>query len=365
MPKEIFEQRQQQLHTLRKRAGLDAIALVPGANLTYLTGLPWHASERATLALLAEAGLYWLVPTLEAAKLQGHAADVFAYSDHEGPAQAAEALAVALGGRGLRLGMEPLHMRVFEHDMLARHLAPRAFEDATPLLSQLRSVKDANEVQNLKRAMVLTEAILQKTIDAMRPGQSELEVAMRFQQLAYAHQAHASFPPIVASGPNGGNPHAVPGGRTIQVGDVVTLDVGVYVEGYPGDITRNVAVGPIDPVFEALHDVVLQANRAGVAAAGPGVPAQQVDQAARAVIEAAGYGAQFIHRTGHGLGLEVHEPPYIVAGNDAALVPGNVFTVEPGVYLPQRGGVRVEDDCLITETGVEVLTTFPRELIRI
>ena len=163
------------------------------------------------------------------------------------------------------------------------------------------------------------------------------------------------------AGPNAASPHAVPSDRPIQPGETIVVDCGAIVGGYAADITRTFAIGALEPEMARVYEIVQAANAAGRAAAGPGVPAEEVDRAARAVIEEAGYGECFTHRTGHGLGLEVHEPPYIVAGNERVLKPGMTFTVEPVIYLPGRGGVRIEDDVVVTPTGAESLTTFPRE----
>ena len=172
-----------------------------------------------------------------------------------------------------------------------------------------------------------------------------------------------SFSPIVVAGPNAASPHSTPSERPIQPGETIVVDCGVTVGGYAADITRTFAVGELEPEMARVYDVVRAANEAGREAVRPGIPAEQVDQAARAVIKDAGYGEYFFHRTGHGLGLETHEPPYIVAGNQRLLEPGMTFTVEPGIYLPGRGGVRIEDDVVVTADGGESLTTFPREFI--
>jgi Xaa-Pro dipeptidase len=271
----------------------------------------------------------------------------------------------ALGSSALKIGIDPLAMRVFEQQLLESQSESVSWEDGAALLGEMRIVKDAAEIQALKRAVELTEIVLKKTIDSIEPGQTELQIARKMQMLAFEHQTTMPFAPIVASGPNGGNPHAIPGDRVIQQGDLITFDVGAWLDGYPGDITRNVALGQIDPKLEEIHELVKQANEAGRSAAGPDVTCQDVDRAARKVIEDGGYGDYFIHRTGHGLGLEIHEPPYIVEGNTLPLAPGHVFTVEPGVYIPDLGGVRVEDDCVVTKDGMESLTTFPRELIKL
>jgi Xaa-Pro dipeptidase len=171
------------------------------------------------------------------------------------------------------------------------------------------------------------------------------------------------FEPIVVAGPNAASPHAVPSDRPIRPGEPIVIDCGAVMGGYVSDITRTVAFGGLPEEMMRVYEVVRRANEAGRAAVRPGRAAQEVDRAARRVIREAGYGDYFIHRTGHGLGLEVHEPPYIVEGNRLPLQVGMTFTVEPGVYLPGVGGVRIEDDMLVTPEGAETLTAFPRELI--
>ena len=170
---------------------------------------------------------------------------------------------------------------------------------------------------------------------------------------------------IVVAGPNGADPHAGPSDRPLQPGDLVTIDCGAVHKGYTADITRTFAIGQVEEQLAEIYEVVRQANAAGRAAVRPGVAAQEIDRAARAVIENAGYGQYFTHRTGHGLGIETHEPPYMVEGNELRLEPGMVFTVEPGVYVPGLGGVRIEDDMVVTAEGGESLTTFPREWTRV
>jgi Xaa-Pro dipeptidase len=174
-----------------------------------------------------------------------------------------------------------------------------------------------------------------------------------------------AFGPIVSAGPNAASPHAIPTERPLQKGDLLVIDWGCYVNGYPSDITRTFAVGEIEEKLRHVYETVKLANEQGVLASGPDATGDDVDTAAREVIEDSGYGEFFIHRTGHGLGLEVHEPPFMMSGNDTLLVPGNVFTVEPGIYLPGKAGVRIEDDILVTEDGYRSLTTFPRDLITV
>jgi Xaa-Pro dipeptidase len=195
---------------------------------------------------------------------------------------------------------------------------------------------------------------------------SEKQVAaMLTQELLTGGADAIAFGPIVASGPNSASPHAWPTDRPLQNGDLLVIDWGVLIDGYPSDITRTFAVGEIDDELKHIYETVKLANSVGKQTARPGATGQDVDRAARKVIEDAGYGEQFFHRTGHGLGLEGHEVPNMVEGNLEPLLPGNVFTIEPGIYLSGRGGVRIEDDVVVTSDGCRSLTNFSRELITI
>uniref|UniRef100_UPI002ADE01E9 M24 family metallopeptidase n=1 Tax=Thermoflexus sp. TaxID=1969742 RepID=UPI002ADE01E9 len=223
-----------------------------------------------------------------------------------------------------------------------------------------------DEIAAMRRAVAVAEAALRMWLPEVRIRMTEREAARRLIQACFAAGADAlAFEPIVVAGPSAALPHATPSDRPLGPGELMIVDFGVVVDGYVSDLTRTFALGEPDPELRRVYEVVREANAAGRAAVRPGIPAEAVDWAARAVIEAAGYGPNFLHRTGHGLGLEVHEPPYIVAGNTAPLQPGMTFTVEPGIYLPGKGGVRIEDDVVVTETGGESLTTFPRELMSI
>ncbi|HEC35887.1 MAG TPA: peptidase M24 family protein [Anaerolineae bacterium] len=230
-------------------------------------------------------------------------------------------------------------------------------------MALLRMRKDAGELARMRRAVAVAEAALRAALSQLQAGMTEREVAgLLMVEILRAGGEGVPFQPIIVAGPNAASPHAVPSDRPIRPGETVVIDCGATVEGYASDITRTVAIGRLPEEMIQVYEVVREANAAGLARAGPGVAAQEVDRAARAVIEAGGYGAYFIHRTGHGLGLEGHEPPYIVEGNQEPLQAGMTFTVEPGIYLPGRGGVRIEDDVVVTSEGAESLTTFPREL---
>jgi Xaa-Pro dipeptidase len=198
---------------------------------------------------------------------------------------------------------------------------------------------------------------------AVRVGMTERQVASLLTQALLQHGAEGlAFEPLIQSGPNAALPHATAGERVIQSGEVLLLDFGITLDSYNSDITRTFVLGDASAEIKKIYELVKQANAAGRAAARPGAAGQDVDRATRKVIAEAGYGQYFTHRTGHGLGLEGHEPPYMVEGNAVPLEVGNTFTIEPGIYIPGLGGVRIEDDMVITENGAESLTTYDREL---
>ncbi|MGC9469674.1 MAG: M24 family metallopeptidase [Anaerolineae bacterium] len=350
-----------------KEAGLDALVLVPGPNLTYLTGLSFITSERPVVAIVpATRTPVVVLPQLEAAKAQAVGFDVFAYTDEEGYDSAFRAACETLGFDGARLGAEALHMRLLEATILHRFAPQAVLLPADAMLSELRMVKSAEELDAMRRAVRVAEAAFLAWVQLLRPGMTEKEAASRLVASLLNGGADAlAFDPIVASGPRGALPHAVPGARQLREGDWVVVDWGAKVDGYCSDLTRAVVIGEPGGKLREVHEIVVSANRAGRDAIAPGVDAQSVDRAARAVIEDAGYGAQFFHRLGHGLGLEEHEPPYIVAGNALALKAGMAFTVEPGIYLEGIGGVRIEDDVAVTSTGSETLSTLARAPFRV
>jgi len=365
------ENRLKRLARAQRESGMDLLAVVPGANLRYLTGLDMHSSERITLALFPLGGQpVFVLPGLEAPRAearQGIESSFYTYTDEQGPAIAFRQVASDLQLEGKVFGVENLRMRVFELRQLEQHAPDARFVDADPLLSGLRIVKDKEEIEALRRAAEVNEECFRQMAARIQPGVTELELAAVWQRAALGSEnaALSDLPLIVASGPNGASPHGIASSRRIQSGDLVTIDAFLLVDGYYSDITRTYAVGEPDEELKRIYSVVQKANAAARAIIKPGIEAQEVDRAARQVIDKAGYGEYFIHRTGHGMGLEIHEEPNIVEGNDLLLKQGMVFTVEPGIYVPGLGGVRIEDNVLVTETGCETLTTLPRELARL
>jgi Xaa-Pro dipeptidase len=216
----------------------------------------------------------------------------------------------------------------------------------------------------MQKAADIAQEALKATLAMVKVGVSENAVASELiiNMLRLGNDPELPFAPIVASGPNSANPHATPTDRVITEGDLLVIDWGASYKGYFSDLTRTFAVGQIDPELTTIYLAVKDANEAGRSAGKPGIAAGKVDQAARAAIEKAGYGKYFTHRTGHGLGMEEHEPPYIFGANELVLEPGMVYTVEPGIYLPGRGGVRIEDDVVVVKDGSRSLSNYLRDL---
>jgi len=364
-------QRLEKLKAAARAEGFDCVAVMPGANLVYLTGLHFHLMERPTLALFPMDGPPALVlAALEATKPAAgpHKIDwrLFTFADGTDPLLAYQAAAQALQLSGQRIGIEALAMRVRELRLMETAAPGARLEEAEHLFGALRMIKDETEIAAMRRAVKITEGALQGVLDTFGVGMTEKQIASELlANLLRGGAEGLPFQPIVVAGPNSALPHAIAGDRPVQRGDLLLLDFGVTVDGYNSDITRTFAVGEIDDEMKRVYGLVLRANEAGRLAAGPGASGEAVDQAARKVIADGGYGEYFRHRTGHGLGMEGHEPPYVVEGNATPLAPGNVVTIEPGIYLAGRGGVRIEDDVVITANGAESLTTFPRELITI
>jgi Xaa-Pro dipeptidase len=364
----IFLGRQKRLASELDHAKINFLVLNPGPSLTYLTGLHFHLMERPVVAYFPPSGPVTLViPALEAAKTEAlpFPARVYTYGEdpETWPAVFREA-AQAAQIEGL-LGVEPTQIRYLELCLIEAASPEIKMTSAEDSLAELRMRKDAEELSLMRKAVDIAQRALENTLPTIQVGMSERQVAaeLTLQLLRAGSDSQMPFAPIVSGGPNSANPHATPSDRPLAPGDLLVIDWGAYYEGYCSDLTRTFAIGEVDPEFRRIAEIVRQANEAGRQAAAPGVPAGQVDTAARSVIEQAGYGVYFRHRTGHGLGMQGHEPPYIRAGNPLVLEPGMTFTVEPGVYLLNRNGVRIEDNVVITEVGSETLSNLPRELI--
>ncbi|MEQ8146601.1 aminopeptidase P family protein [Streptomyces sp. OP7] len=347
-------------------AGLAGLLVAPGPDMVWLTGYtPPAVTERLTLLVLA-AGRepVLLVPTLEAPDAERAAgAPALAlrdWTDGKDPYAATAALLDAEGRFGVSDNAWALHLL-----RLQQALPRTTYVSLTEALPMLRAVKDAAELDRLAAAGAAADAAFEEIRNVAFAGRLESEVAADLAGLLrrFGH-SQVDFT-IVASGPNGADPHHEAGDRRIGRGDMVVLDFGGLKDGYGSDTSRTVHVGEPTEEERRVHDLVREAQEAGFRAVRPGAACQDVDRAARAVIADAGYGAYFIHRTGHGIGVTTHEPPYMIEGEEQPLVPGMCFSVEPGVYLPGRFGVRIEDIVTVTEDGGRRLNDTTREMVMV
>ncbi|SFL10034.1 Xaa-Pro aminopeptidase [Halogranum rubrum] len=361
-----FERRTRECQSrLRDGAG-DALVLFPSQNLFYLSGFHETPAERHLLLFVPRhEDPVFLVPELYADQIRDDSwvDDVRTWADEENPRDHLRDVASDLGLSEHHLLVDDTMWAQFTQDL--RTVLPDAtFGLASDVVAPLRLQKDDAELDALRRAARITDRVVDdvRALGSDAVGTTEAELAADIERrLVDAGGDGTSFEVIVGSGPNGAKPHHYHSDRRIEAGDPVVLDFGTRVDGYPSDQTRTIVFdGEPSETFTEVHDVVRAAQSAAVDAIEPGVTAGAVDAAARDVIEAAGYGGQFIHRTGHGVGLDVHEEPYIVAGSDVELEAGMVFSVEPGVYLPDEFGVRIEDLVVVTDDGCERLNDTDR-----
>ncbi|HEX9436020.1 MAG TPA: Xaa-Pro peptidase family protein [Candidatus Limnocylindria bacterium] len=332
-------------------AGIGALLTSPGSDLAYLSGHRIHGSERLTcLVLDADGGATLVVPELEAprARTAAPGLDVRTWGETDDPV----ALVAALVPKGGWIALDDRMWATFVLKLEAA-LGGRRFVPASTVTAPLRMQKDAGEIEALRTVAHGADRAYATLRERAFAGRREREVSAEIGALLRGEGHDEVGFAIVASGPNGASPHHDSGDRVIAPGDAIVLDFGGVEDWYCSDITRTVHVGPtVDAEVRRVHDVVLRAQEAGYHAAREGATAASVDAAARAVIDDAGYGAYFIHRLGHGIGLDGHEPPYLVRGNDVRLLPGMAFSIEPGIYLPGRFGVRIEDTAFLDARGI-------------
>ena len=355
--------------TAARAAGVDALLLGPGADLRHLTGYEALPLERLTcLVVPADGPAALVVPALEAARATASPVarlpvDLVGWQETEDPyALVAGLLADA--------GVEPTRVAVSDRMWAAQALAlaaalpGAALTAAGPVLRELRVVKNAAEVAALREAGGAVDRVHERVATWRLAGRTERHVAAEIAEALVAEgHARVNFT-IVASGPNGASPHHESAERVIEVGDTVVVDIGgTTAAGYCSDSTRTYAVGRVPDGVGEYYEALRAAQAAGVAAVRPGVTAESVDAACRDLLGEAGWAEWFVHRTGHGIGLEEHEEPWVVAGNREVLRPGMCFSVEPGVYLPDRHGARIEDCVVVTEDGVERFNTTTTELV--
>lgn len=350
------------LRAWMEEAGVPVAYLTRPVSIGYLCGFHSEPHERLMGLVVGRSSATLIVPGLDRERALGKAegVEVRAWADGEDPwALVAEALGPPPAAG--RVAVEKGHLSLAAWDRL------QALTDAEPVdaglqLRAMRARKSPQELERLQRAAQITDQVTERVLTGLTVGSSEQEIAMALDLQIAEAGAQLSFGTLVQTGPNSALPHLPPSARRLQAGDLVLLDFGAAWEGYRADTTRMAVVGEAVPRQLEVHAAVLAAHDAAVEAVRPGASAGEVDEAARAVLRERGLGDQFIHRVGHGLGLEAHEDPSLDPGSDLVLEEGMVVTIEPGAYLPGWGGVRIEDDVVVEGTGARLLTTADRGL---
>ncbi|MFD3261535.1 M24 family metallopeptidase [Paenibacillus lentus] len=346
-----------------REVGIQTLIITDPKHVYYLTGYLSNPHERF-LGVVFSMGKqpFLLVPELDEENARA-AADITEIVTHRDTDNPYEILKNNLKSSVGTIGFEKEHMSVARFETLQESLSFARYLDVGPWLRQLRNRKSKEEIKKIRHAAALIEQVLKDTLPHVKAGVRENELVAEIEFLIRKVGADGpAFDTMVLSGKKTALPHGVPGNQTISNGDLLMFDIGLYANGYASDITRTFAVGHLAEPLQQIYHTVRAANEAAIRAIKPGVTYASIDKAARDVITAAGYGPYFIHRLGHGLGIDVHEFPSVHGENELLLEEGNVFTVEPGIYVPGLGGVRIEDDVAVTATGVDVLTTLPKEL---
>lgn len=365
-----YTARLEQLQEEMGRADVDLAAIAPTSNMRYLLGFAPLADERLCLLLVTPDGIRLVVPDLNADQVEAHTGmEAIRWTDSAGPDQAlTEALSELDLDPPIVLAVDAA-MRPDALLLLQEAAQPERSMSADPLMSTLRMVKSERELgwdvpaELLAQAAAQADRALMAGVEACRPGVTEHEVAETIARYFREDGAETVNVTLVASGPHSAFPHHEAGDRQLETGDTIIIDIVATLNGYKSDVTRVVHLGEPPSDLRTVYDTVLKANRRGREAAKAGARACDVDRAAHSVIEEAGYGPYFVHRTGHGLGMDMHEAPWISAESTTVLEPGMVFSVEPGIYLPGRFGVRIEDIVAVREGECRCLTGLDRALI--
>ncbi|PSR69453.1 peptidase M24 family protein [Nocardia sp. MDA0666] len=361
---EIYGKRLERAAELTRAAHLDALLITPGPDLRYLLGSAAQSFERLTCLVVPASGETpsVVVPKLELAALDGSAAGelglhLVSWVDGVDPYGVVKSTLNAGARVAVDDAMPALHLLPIADALTALPVS------ATPIIRELRMIKDAAEIDALRRAGAAIDRVHARMGEWLQPGRTEAEVAADITAAIVAEGHDRADFVIVGSGPNGANPHHSHSDRVIEAGDVVVIDIGGPVEpGYFSDSTRTYVLGEPDPEIAERYAALERAQAAAVAAVRPGVTAESVDAAARNLLSEEGFGEAFMHRTGHGIGLSVHEEPYIVAGNETVLRPGMAFSIEPGIYFGGEWGARIEDIVVVTEDGGESVNRRPHGL---
>ena len=364
----MFETRLENLCQQLENDPIDIVAINAGQSLAYLSGLHFHLSERPTVLLIGKGKPPAIIfPEFEQEKITNAQIELTPFAYPENPTKWGLVFNKALNyldGTSAIIGVEPTAARFLEIDLLQNTSGKVTFKSAAHILEHLRIFKDDQEISCIREAVRIAQTALERTIPLIKAGITEKEIAneLVINLFKCGSDPDLPFPPIVASGPNSANPHSVPEDRELKIGDFIVIDWGARVNGYLSDITRTFALGSVNEEMKTIYESVKQANEMARSTTSADFISEEIDRAARDVITAAGYGDYFTHRTGHGIGLEAHEEPYIALENKTEITAGMTFTIEPGIYLPGKCGVRIEDDILASQTNLITLTSLNREL---
>jgi Xaa-Pro dipeptidase len=350
-----------------KKRGIDLALITSPANILYLTRFQCDPHERLlSLVIPAEEESFLIAPHMEVhrAKEAGWKGEILGYDDAEDPWNRIREKLDGLHRKAVKtIAVEKEHLTQGRAERLLSLYPEASLVSVEEKMYELRAIKNEDELRLLSKAAQLADYGVEIGIDALREGCTEMEIVAEIEyKLKRKGVQGMSFSTTVLFGEKTALPHGTPETRKLASGDLVLFDLGVIVDGYCSDITRTVAFRRIDEEQRRIYETVLEAQQAAIERCSPGTPISEIDQAARKVITSAGYGDRFTHRVGHGLGIEVHEYPSLSASNEQPLREGMVFTVEPGIYIPGKGGVRIEDDVVITSDGCQILTRFPKEL---
>jgi len=362
----LTEARLAALRARMELTGTDLVALGPSSHMAWLSGVHPHGDERPVLLVVSQSYAGFLMPALNAAAARKDTELPFhPWRDDDGPDAALTALLEACGATRANLSvvLDETMRTDFSLRLLDALDSPRRrFTDDT--VSLLRAAKDDSEYHAIKAAHLTNDKAVKAAFAALKEGVTEREIVELIKAEYAAAGATMEFC-SVCFGASGAFPHHTPGASQLEADMAVLIDTGCRLDGYPSDMTRCGYFGTPQEGYEEVFAVVEQAVQAALAAARPGVAACDIDKAARDVITAAGYGDRFLHRTGHGLGIDIHEPPYIAANSDVVLNEGHVFSIEPGIYLEGQFGIRLEEIVILREEGAEIFSEMPRDMVRI
>lgn len=355
----------ERLGELLRKEGIDVVIVGPSVDLYYLTGFNVHVCERFQAFFFQSDGKYYHIsPQLyfeEAQTNLGQDTDIFMWKDSENFLDAIEAVNQKYGLEGKTIAINSAIRGIDLIDIQTKLKAD--FVNGNDLMETLRVRKDESEVEKLRKAAHIADEVVGEVIEYIKPGMTEKDIKEKIEELFTQKGVCMAFNPIVASGPNSSMPHYCDDSRVIQEKDIIIMDLGCQYEDYCSDISRTVFVGGITEEEKKIYNIVLEANKTAEEKVKNGVTAEDVDKAARDVITREGYGENFLNRTGHGIGISVHEAPYIRTGNRQILEKGMSFSVEPGIYIPGKFGIRIEDIVVVGDKGADILNRFSKEII--